>query len=274
MKPYVVTKSMLLIEALAQIYPDSSKNTLRSLVDEGRVSVNRQKVKKANIELDPDSVVEVGVAYKAAPLGLTVLYEDRHLIVVNKPAGLLSVSTAFEEGDTVHAALKERYAPNKVYVVHRLDRETSGVMMFARSELVYQGLKEMRDKRELSREYRCVAEGLLEANEGTWTSYLIEGSDYIVRPTTDTVKGELAITHFKVLERKKGKTYLAIKLETGRKNQIRAHMQEAGHPIFGDDRYGGEYKAPRLYLHAHRLSFVHPVTKKQMTFEAPLPTGF
>lgn len=272
---YVATKDLTLLEALALLSPGSSKTTLRSWLSSGRVLVDGQVEKKGNAPIKEGQTITMGAKALKSEEGVKIVFEDAHLVVVEKPIGMLSVATAFEKGNTVHAILKRKYHPRKVYVIHRLDQDTSGVMMFALNEKTYTALKKIFEKHEIERAYTAIVEGNMEENEGTWQSYLFEDPNYVVRETRDTIKGELAITHFKVEKKSKKYTWLTARLETGKKNQIRVHTQSAGHPVVGDKKYGAQTSpVKRLCLHAHLLAFTHPITEKKMRFEAPIPPEF
>lgn len=198
--------------------------------------------------------------------GIDVLYKDHHLVVIDKPHGLLSVASDTDK-HSAHHLLKIHYYPKQVGVIHRLDEGTSGVMLFTFSDAAYQGLKEQFKEHSIDRYYLGVVEGQFPEKEGTWESYLYEDSTLKVRITEDPKKGEKAITHYKKLSETEGYSLLQFKLETGKKNQIRVHASAAGYPIAGDKKYGAT-KDPlrRLALHAQSIGFTHPVTKKRMTF--------
>lgn len=272
---FVVTESISIIQALALISPQSSKNTLRSWIREGRVEVDQSAVHTHQLEVQPGQVVTVGVRRKFLTHGIEILYEDNDLIVIDKPSGLLSVSTAFEKEDTALALLKKHLHPRRVYVVHRLDQDTSGVMVFALNEKTNQGLKALFAKHTIDRQYVAIVEGNMEEEEGTWESYLFEDDQYVVHETGNTEEGERAITHFKKLNATRFYTQLQLILETGKKNQIRVHCQSAGHPIVGDKKYRAKSNPiKRLALHATHLGFTHPSTHKKLAFKSPLPPEF
>lgn len=270
-----IDQDMPLLEALAQLSPDSSKTTLRSWLKTGRVLVDEHPQKLAGFLVHKGQEVSVGKKATKTEEGVAILYQDDHFIVVDKPVGLLSVSTNFEKGNTLHSILKKKFRPKPVFVVHRLDQDTSGVMLFALSEKALVKLKEIFEKHEIERSYAAIVEGVIASPSGKWESYLYEDPNYVVRETHDKEKGKVAITHYEVIDSSKNYTYLNLKLETGRKNQIRVHCQKAGHPVVGDKKYGSR-KNPikRLCLHAKLLAFEHPVTKKQMRFESPVPSLF
>lgn len=252
---------MKLIDALPALFPHSSKATLKKWLKAGRILVDGRLVSAPHAEVLENAQISLRKKQTFIDLGIEILYEDRDLLVLNKPEGVLSVSTAYEKEKTVHGVIKKLY--REVFPVHRIDRETSGILVFALSTKAREGLKEQFLHHTIYREYRAIVEGNL-AGEGTWKHHLKEDANYFVQSHP---KGDHSITHYKVLN-KKG--YTQFILETGRKNQIRAQAREAGHPIRGDQKYGGSTSF-RLFLHAYRLEFIHPITQKNMKFASPVP---
>jgi len=272
---YVALADIPLIEALGQISPLSSKNTLRSWVKEGRVQIDHAAAKSPSLIVLKGQEVSVGQRKKIIRSGIHILFEDRDIVVIDKPKGMLSVATAFEKGETVHALLKAHFHPRKVFVVHRLDQDTSGVMVFALNQEANDKLKALFSVHDIERAYTAIVEGRPAEDAGTWQSFQCEDSSYRVYETDDETKGRLAVTHYKILSSSRQFTRLELKLETGRKNQIRVHCQSAGHPIAGDKKYGARTNPiKRLCLHAHLLAFKHPLSKKQLKFESPIPEEF
>lgn len=216
---------------------------------------------------------------KHQPKGLTVLHEDRDIIVVEKPGGLLTMGTDRDKSKTVHTILNEYVrkgdprSRNRIYIVHRLDRETSGILVFAKSEsakIFLQGHWQETDKR-----YLTVVYGSLTPKAGTISSYLTENSAFTVYSTSDPELGKLSHTEYTVLKETKGFSLLEIHLLTGRKHQIRVHLSEKGHPVVGDRKYGkGNDAYATLALHARSVTFTHPVSGKRLTFETGIPDFF
>lgn len=272
---YTVTQEMSLLEALALLSPDSSKTTLRSWLKDERIYVNNEMIKLANHPIMPGYSIEILARKRIIEGNIQIIYEDSHLVVVDKPTGILSVAAAFDTGNTVHAFLKAKYRPRKVYVVHRLDQDTSGVMLFALSEKAYENLKNTFEEHKLERSYIAIVEGHLPKSAGTWESYLYEDSNYVVHSTDDTEKGRLSITHYSVLGTNKNFSWLRLTLETGRKNQIRVHCQDHHCPVVGDKKYGAQTNPiKRVCLHATVLSFLHPITKKRCILNLQLRKTF
>jgi 23S rRNA pseudouridine1911/1915/1917 synthase len=272
---YIAPSDLPILDVLAQLSPQSSKNTLRSWIKEGRVQVNDVAVKNPSLMVLEGQQVTVGQRKKIIRPGIPLLYEDQDLVIIDKPTGLLSVATAFEKGETIHALLKAHYHPRKVFVVHRLDQDTSGVMVFALNQEACDRLKDLFEVHNIERAYTAIVEGHVTIPHGTWESYQYEDSQYVVHETEDETRGRLAITHFQTIASSRRYTWLELKLETGRKNQIRVHCQSAGYPVVGDKKYGAQSNPlKRLCLHAHLLAFQHPFTKKKLRFESPVPEGF
>ena len=216
---------------------------------------------------------------KYQPKGLTVLHEDKDIIVVEKPCGLLSIGTDRDKARTVHSILNEYVrkgdprSRNRVYIVHRLDRETSGILILAKSEAAKNFLQE--HWQETDKRYITVVYGSLTPKAGTISSYLAENSAFTVYSTPDPAAGKLSHTEYTVLKETKGFSLLEIHLLTGRKHQIRVHLSEKGHPVVGDRKYGkGNDAYGTLALHARSISFTHPVSGKRLTFETGIPDFF
>jgi 23S rRNA pseudouridine1911/1915/1917 synthase len=205
--------------------------------------------------------------------GLAVVHEDAELIVVDKPAGLLVIATETERRRTAYALLydhvKRARPPGRVFVVHRLDREASGLLVFAKTPAAQQRLQRQFRERTASRVYVALVSGRIAAERRTLRSHLAES---VARKTHSTKApgGKLAVTHLRVLRRGRRSTLVEVRLETGRKHQIRAHLAECGHPILGDRRYGGPASPlRRMALHATRLAFTHPATGERLAFSSP-----
>lgn len=213
------------------------------------------------------------------PEGISLVYEDRALLVVDKPAGLLTIATETEKRRTVYAVLfdqlRRRRPPERPFIVHRLDREASGLLVFAKTETAKRHLQDQFKDHSAHRMYRAVAEGCLADDTRTLRSYLAENAAYRCYSTRDPAKGKLAVTHIRVVQRTASRTHLDVELETGRKHQIRVHLAELGHPLVGDLFYGHP-KNPlrRLALHGMKLVFTHPLSGKTMAFESPPPASF
>ena len=277
---HVVKTAQSLLDTLAVMYPDSSKTTLRQLLQSGRVRVNGEVEKNARREVDAGELIEIGQKsiQPALPPGLAILHEDDDVLVVLKANGLLTVATERERETTaqayLNAYLKEK-GEDRVHVVHRLDRETSGVLIFAKNFEAREKLKEKFAVHDVERVYIAVIEGELDPPNGTFRSYLRERKDLRMESVELHPDAKLAVTHYRTIESNGTYSMLEIRLETGRKNQIRTHLAEAGHPVLGDRLYGSTVNPlGRLGLHAKLLGFDHPGTGKRMVFTAPVPKSF
>ncbi len=214
------------------------------------------------------------------PKGLALLYEDNAILVVDKPAGMLTMGTDTRKTGTAYCLLTDYVkkgqpkSKNRIFIVHRLDRETSGVLLFAKSEQAKERL--MDQWKQTEKKYLAVVHGRWEKKEGVLTSYLAENKAYVVYSTKDAEKGKLAQTAYKVCDEIGPFSRLDITLMTGRKNQIRVQMADAGHPVVGDKKYGksGGDGYDHLLLHSRSICFTHPVTGLSLTFEAKVPVYF
>jgi 23S rRNA pseudouridine1911/1915/1917 synthase len=199
--------------------------------------------------------------------------------VIEKEAGMLSIATAKEKLLTTYSILsahvKKEDPSNRIFVLHRLDRDTSGVMMFAKSEEVQEIMQKAWQEAVVRRSYIAVVEGQVEKDADTIRSFLKENKMLFMYSTKVPGEGDEAITHYKVLKRSEEFSLLEVELETGRKNQIRVHMKELGHPVAGDKKYGSKLNPlRRTCLHANILAFKHPVTGEELSFETPPPHRF
>jgi 23S rRNA pseudouridine1911/1915/1917 synthase len=272
---YKLTSNMSAIEALKNLYPDSSRRTLKTWLKVGRFTVDGTPLKREDTLLEEGQTVTAQVTFQPPKIaGLKIIYEDRYLIAIDKPVGLLSVP--LDEGGSVkrHALglLKEHFQTKGIFPVHRIDRGVSGVLIFSRGKESEEKMKQLFEQHDLRRQYFAIVEGRMKEDAGTWECKLTELPSYDVVQSTD---GKDAITHFRVLRRSPKYTYLELILETGRKHQIRVHCQMAGHPVLGDERYGSvENPIRRLCLHAALLEFVHPFTGKKLSLSSPFPKPF
>jgi tRNA pseudouridine32 synthase/23S rRNA pseudouridine746 synthase/23S rRNA pseudouridine1911/1915/1917 synthase len=218
-------------------------------------------------------------ASKHRPKGLTILHEDRDIIVVDKINGLLTMGTDREREKTAYFLLTDYVrkgnprSANRVFIVHRLDRDTSGVLVFAKSEQAKRFLQD--NWQDFTKKYVAVVHGQLKEKEGIITSYLVENSAYRMYSVKSSDKGKFSKTGYKVLKVNANFSLIEIELFTGTKNQIRVHFAENGNPVAGDKIYGvGEKGIKRLALHSASLTLIHPFSKKNMTFEAAVPPYF
>ncbi len=269
-----------------------SRSQVRGLVDHGCVSVNGKPCKSIAVSVSPGDLVEVRYdahqRYREKKRvwddrTFTVVFEDDHLIVVDKAAGTLTVPTDNGEPnslvDRVSIYLSHSRSRREACVVHRLDREVSGLLVFGKNEAVSKALIEQFKQRKPRRIYVAVVAGIISEDEGTLQSHLATGNNldrYVTAPSRHTEK---AITHYRVLRRGDDTTLVEVQLETGKRNQIRVQFADAGHPVLGDPRYETikamhpRWIRKRIALHARTLGFVHPLTGESVEFESPLPSA-
>ena len=279
-----------LLTTLRLLYPTSSITTLRKMLTQGRVLVNDAVVHRAKHILEKGDEIEVLQRQRAEertpspaskpPVNLDVLFEDTTLLVVNKPHQLLSVATDRLEGDTLHSRCVEylQWSDEKAwcYIVHRLDKATSGIMVMAKSKQAKNDLQEQFQERTVHRTYRAVVEGCPNPVSGTVQSWLIEDKHLNIKAVNKNhPKGKEAISHYHVLESNDKTSLVEVSIETGRRHQIRMAMQHLGTPVVGDERHGAVTNPhKRIMLHASALEFLHPETDDPVRFEAPPPSGF
>ena len=279
-----------LLTTLRLLYPTSSTTTLRKMLTQGRVLVNDTVVHRAKHILEKGDEIEVLQRQRAEertpspaskpPVNLDVLFEDTTLLVVNKPHQLLSVATDRLEGDTLHSRCVEylQWSDEKAwcYIVHRLDKATSGIMVMAKSKQAKNDLQEQFQERTVHRTYRAVVEGCPNPVSGTVQSWLIEDKHLNIKAVNKNhPKGKEAISHYHVLESNDKTSLVEVSIETGRRHQIRMAMQHLGTPVVGDERHGAVTNPhKRIMLHASALEFLHPETDDPVRFEAPPPSGF
>lgn len=280
-KVYGVKEESLLLDFLFATLSDKSKTTVKSLLAHRQIAVNGKPVRQFDTPLKPGDFVQVYFDKSNMTFNhsmLNIIFEDEHLIVINKMSGLLSMATDRVKEQTAYHILSEyvkRTNPrNRIFIVHRLDRETSGLMMFAKTPDMQESLQGNWDQIVRERKYVAVIEGQLKKESDRITSYIAENSAFNVHSTSAN-NGKLAITNYRVLKAGKHYSLVELELETGRKNQIRVHMQELGHSVAGDKKYGARTNpVNRLALHAFKLRFVHPGTRKELSFETPFPKKF
>lgn len=271
-----------LLEFLYAAMPERKKTAVKSLLKYGHVMAGGEVVRQFDHPLTPGMTVSVNftrpfvVFYNRR---VKLVYEDDDIIVINKGYGLLSMGNDKIKDGTAYSIIREyiktKDPRNKLFIVHRLDQHTSGLMVFAKSIEAKEALQHNWNNMVLRRQYVCVVEGKVLQPQGEVRGLLAENSKHIVYVTDDPRVGKPALTRYSVVKSANGYTLLEVELETGRKNQIRVHMKELGHPIVGDRKYGAKTSPiNRLALHAMTLRFVHPITKKLMDFSTPVPNSF
>lgn len=270
-----------LLETMYALMPSKKKKLLKGVLKDRQVSVNRRIITQFDHQLKVGQKLEIRWA-KEDPTKLAhnikIVFEDKDLIIIDKPTGLLTVATDKEKRKTAYAVLSEYVKisnkDNKIFIVHRIDRETSGLLMFAKNEKIKALIQENWSETISERTYVAVVEGVVK-EDGTVKSYLQESSAFTVYSSLNPNSGQEAITHYKVIRANDDFTLLQVNLETGRKHQIRVHMQHIGHPIVGDKKYGSKTNPiRRIGLHAMVLAFTHPKTGELFSFETSIPGKF
>jgi 23S rRNA pseudouridine1911/1915/1917 synthase len=283
-----VEEESVLLTILVSIYPESTKTKLRKMLTEGRVLVNEKPVYKAKELLaigDQIKIINRSEAMKKSPppepkkqfSKLKIIFEDYAILVVEKPAGLLSIATDKLEKDTLHSRcvdhVKRQSERAWCHIVHRLDRDTSGVMVFAKDRETKENLQSQFAQRDVKRLYHALVEGGPEKSEGTDSSWLIEDKHLHVKRVKSTFKGaKQSITHWRKDDQDEFVSLIEIKIDTGRRHQIRMAMQHLGCPVVGDLIHGATTNPlNRICLHATALGFVHPSTDEFVEYETNVP---
>ena len=280
-KEFKVHEDCELLEFLLSKYPKLSRNAVKSLLSNHQVSVDGAPVSQYNLQLTKEDTVIVSKMRitKKVRNNLPIIFENDELVVINKPSGLLSIASDREKGRTAYRMVsdyvQQKDKHNRIYVVHRLDEDTSGVLVFAKNPRIKEVLQKEWNDIVRKRGYFAIVEGNMEKDEDTFVDYLKENALNLMYVTNDRKNGKKCVTHYKVIKRNKNYSLLDVDIDSGRKNQIRVQLGHRGHYVVGDDKYG-EPSNPlkRLGLHAYNLTFVHPISKKVYEFKAPMPEEF
>ncbi len=275
MKGKVLEKGELL-ETLYVLFKDLSKKKIKNYLKDGGVLVNGKVVTKFNTPVKKNDIIELSKINKThKKSNLDIIYEDEYFFVINKPAGLLSISTTKEKEKTayhlVRVFIKNRKKNDKIFVLHRLDKDTSGILVFVKDNTLKNLLQNNWDKYVKTREYVALVTGNVK-NVDDYTCYLKEiGPDKVI--VTNKKEGKIAVTSLKTINKNNKYSLVKVNIKTGRRNQIRVVLNHLGSPIVGDKKYGG-IKSNRLYLHASKLTITNPLNNKTYTFESSVPTSF
>jgi 23S rRNA pseudouridine1911/1915/1917 synthase len=280
-KTYLVYHECDLLSFCCEKIPKQSRHNVQRIIANHQVAVGGAPVSLFSYKLFPEDEVTISWTpiAKHERHDLPIIYEDNDIIAINKPSGLLSTPSDREKGRTAYRLLSDYVSqknPNaRIFVVHRLDEDTSGVLVFAKTFETREALQNNWGDIVSNRGYYAIVEGMDIPDEGTLKDYLAQDSTFTVYVCRNPSKGKLAITKYKKISAKNGYSLLDVHLETGRKNQIRVQLGNIGHYVIGDDRYG-EPSDPlkRLGLHAYELDFVNPLTKKEYKLNAPMPEDF
>lgn len=265
--------------------PELKRTRLKQMFAHRQIKLNQAVMTQCNMTVAPGDTISVNLTREFREFThrrVKLIYEDDDILVIHKGYGLLSMAgDGPEKQETAYSImrdyLKKEHPGNKLFIVHRLDRDTTGLMLFAKTVQTKEMLQFNWNAMVLDRRYVCVTEGRPEPAEGVVRTRLMENSRHEVYSLpADAEQGQLAVTHYTTLGTgRAGLSLVECRLDTGRKNQIRVHMKELGTPINGDRRYGG-HASPihRMALHARTLRFIHPVTRKEMNFTTPVPSSF
>ena len=279
---FVIEQKDSLLSSLIDHFPHKNRKVLKAVLRDRQVCVDGKPITQFDYSLGPGQHVEVcwDREIKNTHLGkLDIVHEDQDIIVINKPPGLLTIATDKEKRRTAYSILssyvKAENPHNKIFIIHRIDRETSGLLIFARSEKVKLQMQTAWNATISQRSYIGVVEGAVMPPEGTITSWLTESKAFIVYSSQKQGQGKRAVTHYRKIMGNKTLSMLKINLETGRKHQIRVHMQDLNCPVIGDKKYGSQLNPlGRMGLHARTLEFTHPSTGKLCRFDTGIPKTF
>ena len=281
-----IDEESILLDELALQFKNTSKNKLRKMLTEGRISVNgkiEHRAKRELIKGDLVKILDKATSKEITPspqqkiTNLEIIFEDDDILVVEKPAGLLSVATNKMESDTLHSRcldyIKTKHHSNWCYIVHRLDRETSGIMIFALSKQNKEYLQEQFAERSIYRTYFALVEGKLPRKHGTEIEWLLEDKNLRVKKVKPNTKSSKeAITHWEVVKENQKTSLVRIAIDTGRRHQIRMAIKSLGSPVVGDHLHGAKTDPMgRVCLHASSLEFLHPQTDEPVRFETRVP---
>ena len=279
---YRVNENCILIDFLTATLKDKSRTTIKSYLSHRQVAVNNIPTSQFNTPLHRGDNVTINFTkgYKVFKhRRLRIVFEDEFIIAIDKGYGLLSMATKNEKSETAYRIVSDYVKSNDpeahIFIVHRLDRDTSGIMIFAKRQRIQEILQRNWNESVMERKYMAVVEGEISPAEGEVKSYLKENAAMLMYSTTDAANGQLAITHYRTVASNGRFSLVEVQLQTGRKNQIRVHMHDLGHPIIGDRKYGSKCNPiGRVALHAASLRFKHPITGQMLHFESILPEKF
>ena len=275
---YINHDNITLLLSISNFKKDLSKKTIKNYIKNKMVTVNDKIITNSSFLLKDNDKVEISYTKKIIPdYDLDILYEDEYLIAINKPCGLLSISNEKEKIITAYRMVSDYVKKNSknkyIFVVHRLDQDTSGVLLFSKNEKIRDKMQDNWNTVVKKRGYIAIVDGILKGS-GTKRSYLMEDRNQFVYSSKNN-NGKEAITHYSVIKNNNDYSLVQVFIDTGRRNQIRVHLSEMGYPIVGDKKYKCKTNPiKRLCLHANILEFIHPVTKKLIHIESDIPKEF
>lgn len=275
---YINYETIKLLDSISSFKSDLSKKTIKNYIKNGMVKVNNKVITNSSYLLNSGDKIEISYSKKIIPnYNLDILYEDEYLIAIDKPCGLLSISNDKEKEITAYRMVSDYVKKNSnnkyIFVLHRLDQDTSGVLVFAKNEKIRDRMQDNWNTIVKKRGYVAIVDGKLFGND-TIHTYLLENRQQFVYSSKNK-QGKEAITHYSVIKNNNNYSLVQVFIDTGRRNQIRVHLSEKGYPIVGDKKYKCKTNPiKRLCLHANILEFIHPVTKKLIHIESNIPNDF
>ena len=275
---FIIDKECNLLDAIFLFKKDLSKKSIKSFIKNKMIKVNNIVITNNSYMLKENDIVEICYEKRIIPkYDLDILYEDNYLIIINKPCGLLSISNDKEKDITAYRMVsdyvKSNNKKNFIFVVHRLDQDTSGVLLFCKNEKIRDKMQDNWNTIVKKRGYIALVDGKMNGR-GTFRSFLTEDRRQFVYSSKSGI-GKEAITHYEVIKNNNNYSMLQVFIDTGRRNQIRVHLSEHGYPIVGDKKYRCKSNPiKRLCLHANMLEFIHPVSKKLISIKCDVPSEF
>ena len=271
---YINKEDNTLLKSISLFKNDLSNKTIKNYIKNSMVKVNDKIITNSSYLVKCNDNIEISYTKQVMHDDIQILYEDDYLVVINKPYGLLSISNDKEKEITAYRMVsdyvKKENKKNKIFVVHRLDQDTSGILMFCKKQDIRDKMQENWNTIVKKRGYVAIVEGILTGSK-TIHTFLKENKQQFIYSSQDNT-GKEAITHYSVIKNNKNYSLLQVFIDTGRRNQIRVHLSEEGHPIVGDKKYRCKSNPiKRLCLHANILEFIHPVTKKIVHIESDMP---
>lgn len=282
LKTFKVSGESKLLEFLYSHITNESRNNIKKYLSNHQVLVNGNCITQFDYLIYKEDIVQISkYAIKKQEkenIKLDIIYEDDELIAINKPSGLLSIESDNEKTNTAYRLLSDYVAKKdkkaRVFIIHRIDKDTSGVLLVAKNEKIKNLLQHKWQEIVTKRQYIAICEGIFNVKSGVVKSYLKENVNHLMYSSNDK-NGQFSVTHYKVIKQNKDYSMVEVNIDSGRKNQIRVHMGDLKHKVVGDEKYGPvSDPLKRLGLHAEILSFIHPITKKELVFKAKVPSCF
>ena len=281
LQEFEVKRDCELLDFLFETHKGQSNNSVKALLKNHHVTVDGAPITQFNFKLYKGDkvIISKNPIRKITRSRLPIIYEDDEIIVINKPSGLLSIASDKEKGSTAYRMLtdyvQQKDKHNRIFVVHRLDEDTSGVLMVAKNPKIQKALQDNWNDIVSKRGYYAVVDGVMKEKSGTIKSYLKKNVQNMMYSSKKQGDGQFAVTHYKVINENDKYSLLDVSIDSGRKNQIRVHLGDLGHNVIGDDKYGNPTNPiKRLGLHVYELTLTHPFTGKKLDFKSPIPKEF